>query len=125
MNTALRLTMLATFAVGASAQDSANCQYTLALKDIAPSAGPGVAIQPVFVRDGMKGWRLYGTEKSEQLRSQAIWSGSLITHICGVPASDIRRGAQDVCCSTDVSREFELTFEINGEVRKVVIKRPS
>jgi len=124
MNTLIRTMMVFVVTAGgiAAAQDS-SCQTTLTVKEAMTAIGEGVAAQPVFAAGHVKGYRLYNTRYSGQLTSHGINSGDLMTHMCGVPANDIQsRGV--ICCSTDASKEFEVTFQIAGEFRKILIQRP-
>ena len=124
MNTTIRSTVLlvAMFGVDASAQE-ANCQSTMSFTDAIAAMGAGVAAQPVFKGDGVIGFRLYNTHRSDQLTRQAIKSGNMMTHVCGVPASEIYVRGGSICCKSDASRGFEVTFQIAGETRKIVIRR--
>jgi len=72
---------------------------------------------------GLKGWRLYGTRTSAQLRARGIEEGALMTHICGVPGSEISASDGNACCSVDVAREFEVTFHAADRETHVIIKR--
>ena len=118
--TAMSAILLTTLA---SAQDPKACASRLSLGELAPSMGGSVRIQPVFALGDLKGWRLYGTTQSPQLSSHGIGEGSLMTAICGVPARELK-GAQDVCCPLDVSREFDVTFELRDGEKKITIVRP-
>lgn len=124
MNTTIRVwPILAMFAVGASAQEP-GCQSTLSMADAIAAMGAGVAAQPVFKGGGLIGYRLYNTRRSDQLTRQAINSGDLMTHLCGVPASEIHKKGGSICCPRDASKGFEVTFRIADEERKIVIQRP-
>jgi hypothetical protein len=68
----------------------------------------------------LRGWRIYNTRSSDQLTTQGIDEGALMTHVCGVPAAEIFNKGGEVCCSVDTSREVEVT--IKGG--KLLIKRP-
>jgi hypothetical protein len=126
MNTTIRWTMIlvAMFGVGAAAHEPGACQSSLSIKDAVAAMGEGVAVQPVFARGGVKGWRLYNTRNSDQLTTQAINPGDLVTHVCGVPISEIDAKGGEICCNVDTTCEFELTFKFDDHERKVLIKRP-
>ena len=125
MNTFIRAmaVLVATFSVGAAAEES-KCQSSLSIKDAVVAMGEGVAAQPVFKGGGLVGYRLYNTRRSDQLTKQAINPGDMMTHVCGVAASDIHAKGGDICCNCDATRAFEVTFKVNGEERKIVIQRP-
>jgi hypothetical protein len=112
--------LLAMLATGASAHD---CMSNLNMADVPAAMGTSVKAQPVFSSDRLKGWRLYGTSDSPLLTAQGITEGALMTHVCGVQANEIRAHGYRVCCNADSSREFEVTFRIADEDRKVLITR--
>jgi len=124
MNTTTRSLMIfAMFAVGASAHEPNKCQTSLSIADVSTAMGAGVAVQPVFSNGGLKGWRIYNTGKSRQLTAQGINSGTLMTHVCGIPANEIFAKGGDACCEVDASREFEVTLLISDIETKILIKR--
>jgi len=108
---------------GACAHKPPNCP-NLNSRDVAPAMGAGVAIQPVFSASTVKAWRIYNVRNSEQLKAQGIGDGSTLTKVCGVPVSEIHAKGGDICCTTDASREFEVTFDVEGREKKFMIHRP-
>ena len=46
-----------------------------------------------------------------------------MTHVCGVPGRETFVKNGKVCCSADVSQEFEATILVAGQETKVVIAR--
>jgi len=86
--------------------------------------GSGVAIQPVFSASTVKAWRIYNVRNSDQLRAQGIGEGSMLTQVCGVPVGEIHAKGGAICCRADVSREFEVTFDVAGQEKKLMIHRP-
>lgn len=109
MNTTIRSMMvLVVFGMAACAHKPTSCP-NLNSRDVAPAMGAGVAIQPVFTASTVKGWRIYNVRNSEQLKAQGIADGSMLTQVCGVPAGEIHANGGAICCSTDASREFEVT----------------
>ena len=125
MNSTIRLTMvlIATFGVGASAVEPSGCQSSLSVGDVAAAMGAKVRAQPVFSDGGLKGWRIYETRASAQLTAQKIIEGSLMTHVCGIPAREIFAKGGDICCTVDASREIEVTFESSGHEGKLLVRR--
>jgi len=115
--------VLVLFGVGACAHKPPSCP-NLNSRDVAPAMGAGVAIQPVFSAGTVKGWRIYNLRSSDQLRAQGIGEGSMLTQVCGVPVGDIHAKDGAICCSADASREFEVTFDIAGQEKKFMIRRP-
>ena len=115
--------ILVVFAVGACVHKPSSCP-NLNIRDVAPAMGAGVAIQPVFTASTVKGWRIYNVRNSDQLKAQSIADGTMLTHVCGVPAGEIHANGGAICCSTDASREFEVTFDIAGQARKFMLRRP-
>ena len=101
----------------------ADCPSGLTMKEVVAAIGPGVSIQPVLAGGGTRGWRLYGTDKSQVLSAAAIRSGSLLVRVCGEAAAVIVAQDYQVCCHP-ASGDIELTFAIGDEQRKVVIRRP-
>jgi hypothetical protein len=125
MNTTIgTLMFLALFATGASAQESSACKSNLSMTDVAAAMGAGVTFQPVFAGAGIRGWRLYGTRNSAQLTRAGVNPGALMTHVCGVPADEIRARDHQICCNVDTTCEFEVTIKFPDLDWKVVIKRP-
>ena len=123
MNTTIRSMMvLAVSGIAACAHKPPSCP-NLNSRDIAPAMGAGVAIQPVFAAGAVKGWRIYNLQNSAQLTAQGISEGSMVTEVCGVPVAQIHAKGGAICCSTDASREFEVTFHIAGEDKKLKIRR--
>jgi hypothetical protein len=118
------LMLLAAVASIASAQEPKSCASSLHMKDLASLIGPTIRVQPVFERAGVKGWRLYGTNSTAQLMSQGIGEGTLITHVCGVPANEIAANDNIVCCNADAAKGFEVSFQLPDGGRKVLIQRP-
>jgi len=125
MNTTIRsmIVLMAMFGVGASAQEP-SCVSTLSNADLVAAIGKGIAIQPVFARASVKGFRLYNIHHSAQLTAQGISTGSLMTHVCGVPANEIYAKGGNICCNVDASRQFEVTFQLADGERKLTIYRP-
>src|SRR5262245_57915342 len=124
MNQIARTMILASFTVTALAQEPAACHSGFSVKDVIAAMAGDIRAQPVFGQKGLRGWRLYSTTTSEQLTSQGIANGALMTHICGIPASEISANKDlDVCCAVDVSLQFEVKFQLDDQVRPVVIKR--
>jgi hypothetical protein len=125
MNSSIRsmMVLMAMFAVGASAQER-SCATSLSNADLVAAIGAGVAFQPVFAGGNVKGFRLYNLRHSAQLTAQGIDNGALMTHVCGVPASEIHARRGNACCSLDASRQFELTFQLADGERKLTIRRP-
>jgi len=114
--------LVAMLGLGACAHKLPSCP-NLNSGDIAPALGAGVAMQPVFAASTVKGWRVYNLRNSDQLRAQGIGEGSMMTQVCGVPVAEIHAQGGAICCSTDVSREFEVTFHVDGQDRKLKIRR--
>jgi hypothetical protein len=112
-------------ALPADAAKPGQCKALLSIAEVATAMGRDVRIQPVFANGGLKGWRLYQSGASKHLVALGISPGSLMTHLCGVPAREIFANQGDACCPVDVSREFEVTIEVGGAGTKVLIKRPS
>jgi hypothetical protein len=102
-------------ALAASERKSAGCASTLLLQDVAAAMGNGVRQQPVFANGELKGWRLYGIRNSAQLRTRGIAEGSLMTHVCGVPAREIFVNDSEACCAVETSKQFDLTIRSSGE----------
>jgi hypothetical protein len=123
MNIFRALTILVMLAASACTHTPAACQSTLNIADLPAAMGEGVAAQPVYSGGGVKGWRIYNTRRSDQLTAQGITSGAMMTHVCGVPAGDIYAKGGSICCPVDTSREVEVTFQVNDQERKVMIKR--
>jgi hypothetical protein len=111
------------FGVGACAHKPPACP-NLDSSEVAPAMGAGVAIQPVFAASAVKGWRIYNVRYSDQLRAQGIGDGSMVTHVCGIPVREIHALGGAICCSADVSKEFEVTFDIAGQEKSFMIRRP-
>ena len=125
MNTNIRCTMVlvAVFGMGACAHKPPSCT-TLKIGEVAPAMGAGVALQPVFTGGSVLSWRVYNLRNSDQLRAQGIGEGSMLKKVCGVPVADVQATGAASCCGSDASREFEVTFEIAGQEKKVMIRRP-
>ena len=117
----MTLAMLATAAV--SAQDAGKCQSNLHIRNVAAAMGPDVRIQPEFNDKGLSGWRVFGTKTSVQLSAQAIDPGSLMTHVCGMTASEIFLNEGTICCSGNAAKQFDVTFQIADQAKKVQIKQ--
>jgi hypothetical protein len=117
----LTLAILATAA--ASAQDAGKCQSTLHIRNVASALGPEARIQPVFSDKGLKGWRVYGIKSSAQLGAHSIPAGSMMTHVCGVAAGQIFMSDGKICCGGDAAKEFEVTFQIAEQPRKILIRQ--
>jgi hypothetical protein len=47
-----------------------------------------------------------------------------LTQVCGVPVGEIHAKGGAICCSADASREFEVTFDIAGQQKRFMIRRP-
>lgn len=125
MNTTSRsLIILTMFVAGASASEPHTCQSSLTIADVVAAMGKGVAAQPVFAGGSVKGWRLYNVNRSDQLVALGIQSGTMMTHACGIPASEITAKGGNICCNVDASREVEVTFKVADNENKVMIKRP-
>jgi hypothetical protein len=107
----------------AASRKSAGCVSTLPLVDVAAALGNSVRLQPVFSSGGLKGWRLYGTSHSDQLRAHGIAEGSLMTSVCGMPAREIFVNDSEACCAADVSRNFDVTLHGSGEEVQLNISR--
>jgi hypothetical protein len=110
-------------ATAAAAHDNGDCVSSLAAKDLAPAIGSDIRIQPVYSPHGIQGWRIWGASSSAQLVALGIESGALLTHVCGVRASEIAAKNYQMCCGVDSSLEFEVIFRIGHEDRKVMIQR--
>ncbi len=111
-------------AVDASAaRKSQGCVSTLPLSEVNAAMGQEVRQQPVFASGELKGWRLYGTWNSEQLRARGIREGSLMTHVCAVPAREIFVNDSNACCAIDTSKKFDVTFQRANEEIQVSIDR--
>jgi len=117
------IALVAMFAVGASAQEP-SCASSLSIGDVIAAMGTDVLGQPVFADGGLRGWRIYKTSNSGQLTALGIGEGSLMTHVCGVPAREIFAKGGSICCHADTSREVEVTFRIAGQEGKISIRRP-
>ena len=117
------LMVLAMFAFGACAHDPQGCQTSLTSVDVTAAMGEGVAAQPVYAESSVKGWRIYNTHRSAQLTAQGIVSGTLMTHVCGIPVREISAKGGNICCKVDASREVEVTFQVADHERKIKIKR--
>lgn len=117
------LAALATLATGAPAQQPATCDSLLTFSDVSAAMGGSVRFQPVFGRDGVKGYRLYGTSRSPQLSAMKIGEGTMMTHLCGVAAKQIDANGSQICCRGDTTREFEVVLVIEAQEKRVVIKR--
>jgi hypothetical protein len=129
MNTFSRSSILLSFLSAAvMAQDSPrvgeHCPASVGPAEIAAALGPDIRIQPVFSPEGMKGWRIYGVERTEQLRTQGLGEGALITHICGIIARDVDASGGKVACKGATPCQYDVTFTIEGRERTVLIKRP-
>lgn len=111
-------------AAAASANKDGACKSLLTVNDVHAAIGKGTRLQPVFAGGKQKGWRVYGVASSAQFASHGIAESSLMTHVCGIPASTVFETKGDICCPVDTSREFEVTFQIAGETKKYLIARP-
>lgn len=107
----------------ASDRKTEGCKSTLPMQEASAAMGEGVLIQPVFANGELRGWRLYGIRNSEQLRTRGITEGSLVTHVCAVPAREIFVNDNAACCSVDASKQFELTIQVSGKPTQVSISR--
>jgi hypothetical protein len=123
MNTIRPLLILTMIAAVASAAEPDTCHSSLTMNEVITAMGTGVAAQPVFALGTVKGWRLYNVRHSAQLMAHGVPTGTMMTHVCGVPAQEIRAAGWNVCCNVDVSREVEVTFQIAEQETKVLIKR--
>ncbi len=110
-------------AVAACAHNANACRWGLPWNDVSVAMGSSVTFQPVFANQQQRGWRLYGTAESEKLKAVAISEGSLMTHICGVPANEVFINKGDICCVQDPSRQFEVRIRSGGKDRTLVIER--
>ena len=110
-----------TLAEAAPPPQAEACPSGLSYQDMLTAMAGDIRVQPLFSPEGLKGWRLYGAETSEQLEAQEIASGSTITHVCGVAVGDIGEGK--MCCNSNASREFELTLQTGGRKKAVLIRR--
>ena len=111
-------------AMAVCAVGSDKCRSTLTDADVAYALGPKVRIQPAFSNGEMKGWRVYGTQDSKQLAEHAISEGSLLTHVCGIPANEVFKNKGIACCEVETSREFQVRIsDWNGNEKKFPIKR--
>ena len=130
MNTFTRSVVLALLSAAATvaAQDSAkageHCPASVGPTEIAAAMGPDIRIQPTFSPEGLKGWRIYGAKRTEQLRAQGIGEGSLMTHICGVVARDVEASGGKVTCQFATACQYEVTFHLDGKEKTVSIQRP-
>jgi len=116
--------LIATFTVGAPALEPSGCLSSLTLADVAAAMGAKVRVQPVFSDGALKGWRVYETRNSSQLSAQEIIEGSLMTHVCGIPAREIFAKGGDVCCTVDASREVQVTFKFSEHEKQFTLRRP-
>jgi hypothetical protein len=107
----------------AAARKSAGCTSTLPLVDVTAAMGEDVRPQPVFTGGELKGWRLYGTWNSAQLRAHGIREGSLMTRVCAVPAREIFVNDANACCEVDTSKKFDVTFQRANDEIQVSINR--
>jgi hypothetical protein len=107
-------------AVVSSQEHSAkNCKSTVVVNDVLTAAmGEGVSRAAVFVNGQFYGWRLSGSPRSE--RERRIPDNSLVTRICGVPASEIK-GAESVCCSASLDESIVISVDVNGKARDVPV----
>jgi hypothetical protein len=129
MNTFSRSSILLSFlSATVLAQDSPrageHCPASVGPTEIAAAMGPDIRIQPVFSPEGLKGWRIYGVKRTEQLRTQGLGEGALITHICGNLARDVEASGGKVTCKGASPCQYEVTFAIEGKERTVLVKRP-
>jgi len=108
---------------GAAASEPQECRSSLTVDDVGRALGKEVRLQPVFSGGGLKGWRVHGAERSTQQSVHSIAAGTLVTHVCGVPARQIFERKGDICCATDTSREFELRVRAAGKETSLLIKR--
>jgi hypothetical protein len=120
MKIAIVFAMLATTGCAHEREPAASA---LAFADLPALMGGDVRIQPVFAGAGVKGWRLYGIRTSPPLKDHAINEGSLLTHVCGVPANEIHARVGNIPCKADVSRQVELTFALPDGERAVLLPR--
>jgi hypothetical protein len=81
--------------------------------------------QPVFRNGGIAGWRVYERGQQPVLPSLGLQSSDLITHVCGVPMSEIVEVSGDICCKTPVLSTVEISVERNGRSEKVVAQMPN
>lgn len=125
MNLTIRaLIALATLTAVATADEPKACVSTVNMGALAPMLGRGVSIQPVFAGGGVKGWRFYNVRNAPQLMAHGIQDGTLMTHVCGVPAKDIAANQNLACCPADTSSGISLTFTTSEGDRVVRIQRP-
>jgi hypothetical protein len=122
-NIGLTMVLMSMFGVGGCAHKPLRCT-NLNLSELAPALGAGVAIQPVFAAGNVKGWRIYNLRNADQLKAHGIGEGTMVTQVCGIPAGEIQAKGAVSCCDTDASREFEVTFDAEGQQKKVMIRRP-
>ncbi len=124
MNTLIRSSILfALVSATASAQRSDACEPNITLEQAIAAMGPDIRVQPVFSPEGLRGWRLYWSGARERLDSGGIKVGSLMTHVCGVVARDVQASGHSVNCGAIESCQIEVTFQIDGSERRVLLKR--
>ena len=109
--------------LAAAERKSAGCASTVSLQDVTAALGEGVRAQPVFADGGLKGWRVYGTSTSAQLSARGMGEGSMMTHVCGMPAREMFVNEASACCAADASKKFDVTFRRSGEEIQLSIAR--
>jgi hypothetical protein len=130
MNTLTRTSiLLALLSATAAAQDASrsheHCPVSIGIQEIAAALGTDIRIQPVFSPEGLKGWRLYGVGRQQQPQALGIREGSLMTHICGAIARDVEASGGKVTCKVSTPCQYEVTFNLDGKDRTVLIERPA
>jgi hypothetical protein len=123
MKTLIHSSILFAMLANASAQSPAACEPSVKFNQVIAAMGSDIRVQPVFSPEGLKGWRLYWGAAPERLATRGIKAGSLMTHICGFAARDVEASGQSANCGAIESCQIEVSFQVDGAERKVLLKR--
>jgi len=103
---------------------AAGCTSEISVQAAITSIVSDGKVATVYGQGKLMAWRLYGGKPAPELAEAGIRDGSMLTHVCEVPAAEAILEPEKICCRTDASKEITATFLMrDGKSKTISVKR--